>query len=275
MEDSIISSSLWSSIFTLVFLDGYSFRHMFDYLKSCESTCDVVMSADYIRISQCELSQAMLNIIEINVADLLEYYFYAVTPEITFRINIADINGIAKSIGKKEGLRIYKLENSNELRFQISNQSNFSTHLSINDFGTIKVQEVLGGIVYTEPTYIRTERDANVKVQTARFTKICKSISQVKSTNIRVIIYEEGIKFESKSDGDITAITDQIGICNNELMVFVINSSLFKNLNKISNLVNNNNSIVKFYIEENKPLKLIVPISMYGRLKVYLRPVSI
>jgi hypothetical protein len=281
---------MYIASFSATFLDGFSFRHIFDYLKSFNNECDFILTPSYMRIEQCDYTSTVFNVIDIKASNLLEYKFDSGTNdinEIYFRLNLHDTNNMFKMVLKKEGLRIYKFANSNELHFQIISHTNYSN----TDHGIVKLQEITERLVYELPTYTVPESNPSVKTQTLRIVKICKTISQVKTSKAKLIIYPNGIRFEAKMDGDIIVINDEIGQCGglvivgesggklklvrkidtSELMVLEIKTSILKSLSKIGDLVSSYGSIVKVFIEKDLPLKILSNVGVYGKLRVYLR----
>lgn len=288
LQDEFITPA-YASSFSATFIDGYSFRHLFDYLKNFNNNCSIILSNNRIRIEQSDYKSTIYNVVTINTNNLLEYKLAPADniDEIIFQVNISDIISMIKIVGKKDSVKLYKNSMSNKLRIKIANQANFNS--AFDESCSIKIQDSAEQYVYELPNYSKPETNPTAKAQTARFVKLCKSLSQVKCNNISIKLYPNGIRFEAKTDGELTSLVEDIGQCgdmvvvaNNystklvnkvnqkELATLYVRNSVIKNLNKLGNLISSHSSLVYFYVEEGYPLKILSRVGLYGKIRIYI-----
>lgn len=264
-----------SSYFVADFNDGYSLRNTLEYLKNTNSSGVLKFFPDKIVYEQSDKTKVIVNKIEINTSDLAHYEFYSENNLISIGLNISDVLSVTKTIGKKDGVRFYKLKDEQYLYIQIISQS--SNAVEKDNVSIIKPQQI-NLLPFEEPEYERSERTPNAAILSSKFSKLCKALSALKCETITVIGYPEGITFASISQGVLIGRIEKIGNVDDEPIdscienmkrpLIKIRCSTMKSLGKIGNLCTT--GMVKMFIEHGKPLKLISKIGNYGTLKSFI-----
>jgi len=263
------------SSFVADFNEGYFLRNMFEYLKNTNSSGIFVFKEDTITYEQSEQSKTIVNEFEINTSDLVRYEFNSVAP-IRIGLNLHDVLSITKTVGKKDGLRFYKLAKDPFLYIQIISQNNTNT-IEKDNFSVIKPQNIKP-LTFSPPEYSRTEKNPNVTLVNTRFIKLCKALSSLKCDTITAIGYPEGITLISMSQGILVGRIEKIGVVEDEPIenfeklpnnpIVKMRYSTMKFLGRIGNLCSS--GTIKIFMEKDKPMKLITKIGNYGVIRVYI-----
>ena len=287
--------------FVAVFNDGYTFRNLIEYLKGTNIRGHFRFGKDVIRYIQDNDGHTVLNEIEIDTSDLIEYEFESILPEIVIGIQIDMMRNITRAIGKKDSLRIYKVPNEDTIYLQIVGQT-----ASIDDqanVGHIQPLQVKTITDYTIPDYQRAERDPNCTVTATEFSKMCSGMSNLKVQTVTTTGYLRGVNFKAGTPGQVSGKIYQYGRINerskiitslqtisfdqskvikpegpvatlkirssNEIDTLTIPIAIIKSLAKLNNL--STAGTIKIFMEDKNPLKLLCNIGNYGKLRVYIR----
>jgi hypothetical protein len=284
-----MDNPLSSISFKIVINEGYSFRHLIEYLKSCDSMCIFIVSPNYIKIQQCGYDQIdfdnknILNEIDIDIKNI--NYTFDGKDEISFGVNVMELNNVfIKSIQKRDVVYIEKDKNSLDLNFHIGN---------IKEVAKIRLQ-ILDNIVYNKPPYYNIKEPSFI-VDSNQIIKACKKIATSKADKIMMYVYYGGLKFEAKRDGNISSIITEIGECNRyipieklsldsevklvtkvsktELISIKLRMSTIKSIHKMCSLIKSDNKDIHIYIEPGLPIKFIGNISTYGKINIYIKTI--
>lgn len=261
--------------------DGYSFRNLVEYLKTTNSRGNFIFREDGIHYSQSDSSNKVLNIVDIRACDLSYYRFFSAKPEIVIGINIPNFRTITKSIGKKDGARIYMYQNDPLLYIRILNQN--TKMLNKNNVNIIRPQSVERA-VYVVGEYKNPETSPNCTVPSIDFSKMCSAMNALRCSSVILQGYPKGVVFQAVLEGELIGRVDRFGDCNTDEMVpnftstpvsdeftklqIGVELSTIKALTKLNNL--STNGTIKIYMEPDLPIKIICNIGTYGRLTIHL-----
>ncbi len=285
----------------VVFYDGYTFRNLIEYIRTINTEGYFEFGKEYIHYMQHNSTNTILNQIEIDTTELIEYEFHSKINKFIIGFKIETIRNITRSIGKKDSLRIYKVPRDNRIYFQIIGQSSkMGNQDNIKYITPLQVNHI---IQYDVPKYERDERNPNCKVKSSIFTKMCTGMITFKCTSMTVKGYDNGLLFfgnagPGKLNGSVSRFGqiddnvnkfENLSTCNidfdlikppkkcaklkihssNNINVINIPVQIIKSLSKLNNL--SYSGFIKFIIEGDNPLKLITNIGSYGKLRIYIR----
>lgn len=281
--------------------EGYEIRNLITYLKGFHQRGNFRFAADYIRFEEASSSNAALNILEIDTAELYNYKFSSKAREIIMGVSLSDVHNVSKTIGKKDGVVFYKEPNDRILYVQVINHDTRTE--SPSNVCIIKTQTVEHK-KYTIPPYANTERHPNFHMASTSFVKACVAISSVKCELVTIHGHGRWAVMKAIREGGIAGRIERLGqvddqvrpVSPSETTITVdaitrpqaprpklllrntpapeeptlkLHRDTVKALSKLNNLLAN--GTIKFYLEPNKPLKLISRVGAYGMLRTYLR----
>src|SRR5579885_374396 len=275
-EENINTSMVYndpSASFVAEFYDGYSFRNLIGYLRGTNCKGSFSFSNNLIRYVQDDPSHTLLNQIEIQTYELTHYEFNSKSEEILMGVNIADVWCIAKTIRKKDVVRLYKKWDDLNLYIQIISNNNRSC--GWDNVSIIRPINDLVLTVYEMPGYGWDEKQPNFTVPSTDFSRICTALASIKCDFIEIHGFPQGATFKSMTKGDIVGRVETLGNCDltaPRSPIYQVKSSMVKALAKLNNL--SNMGTIKFYLEPNHPMKLLSQIGTYGTLCIYIRSSS-
>jgi hypothetical protein len=279
-------------LFYAEFSDGYSFRNLIEYLKSTNTNGNFIFHKNGISYSQHNNSNSLLNFIELRSCDLPVYIYRTTQESIKVGINLSNLRSITKSVGKKDSIRIFMVNESPLLHISISSPN--TKELNRNNISVIRPQK-LDDVQYELNEYERDESSPNCTTPAFDFNKMCSAMNALKCNHILVFGDDTSIIFKGMFDGDLVGRTDTFGLSKKKDLLFggysgmesetpqciqkpephqhsiKIDVSTIKALGKLNNL--SPNGTIKMYMEESLPFKMISNIGSYGKLIIYLRDI--
>lgn len=302
--DSDISYTDMESSFVAEFSDGYSFRNLIEYLRVTNTKGNFRFRKDLISYEQIDVDHLIVNQIQIHTCELTHYEMFSTNSEIIVGVNINDIRGITRTIGKKDSVRLFKHENDPLLYIQIIGQNNRGANRQ--NISVVRPQQV-DLVVYEIPEYHNGEKSPNCTIPSQDFAKTCTSLASVKCNYVSIFAMPRGIILEGVQEGSTFARKEQFGSCesytspiypvfnssstsysskhlivpsgpkpklivkteNTPILEIKVKMSLIKALAKINNL--SASGTVKVYAESGNPLKLNSKIGSCGNINIYIR----
>jgi hypothetical protein len=284
MDNNSDINPLYFLVFVIDFCDGYSLRSLFEYMKLTKNDVNVILSSNQIQFQQLNQEQGIFNHVEINSNDLTRYQYQSPYEYTVFTVNITDILGIIKSVGKKDGIRLSKSLNRLDLELVIFNNNSIDT-IDRSNISIIRLQNPVDNNIYEQPKY-KTDQPS-FTVQSNVLSKVTRGISTVRSGKIILYGYRHGLKMECNFPdmtmskictlGNIENVIQRATnnrvelvskVTNKPLVEITIRPYTIKNLHKIT--TTNTVSMVKFYIEEEMPIKILTSIGNFGRITVII-----
>ena len=294
-----------NSSFVAEFSEGYTFRNLIEYLRVTNTKGNFRFSRDFIYYEQIDADNTIVNQIEIQTCELTHYEITTQNEEIIVGINISDLRAITKTIGKKDGVRIFKHANDPLLYIQIISQSARSNNRQ--NVSIVRPQHV-DLVTYEIPEY-QSEKSPNCTIPTADFSKTCTSMSSVKCSYVTIYGLPKGLIIEGLQEGSMFGRREQFGNCdgyatsvpsvsagsssispkpdlrlnipsgpkpklvlrtdNTPIVKIKVKMSIVKALAKLNNLATM--GTIKAYAEPDNPMKFSCKIGGYGILRSYIR----
>jgi hypothetical protein len=291
-----------NSSFYSTFIDGSSLRYLIEYLRLISLEGVFIFHKNLITYQKGDDDGNIFNDIKIKTYELTDYEFSSSNPEISANINLAEFRNKTRTVGKKEQLDIYKRPNEpTNFYIQVRSQGK-----GANDAATLYCMPMRSEniTIYELPTYTRNKHNPNITIYQTDFTKLCKALVANKCNYADFIGYDKGILIKGyTSDGKIalvqeygklrttttkTSTTKSIITVSDtikpqvaapklnirdaeEIERFKIPNTTIKALSKLTGF--SPNGTIKFYIEKDKPMKLVTSIGNYGKLRILIRSV--
>jgi len=159
--------------------------------------------------------------------------------------------------------------------------------------------------LYEELIYERSLNDPNFNFSLGDFVKVCKNLSAIKCETVCILCYQNEIVLKAETEGKVSGHMERIGApASNvtkdlkdiitylpeaklddrpvEVMKLKVGRaviteihvprSIIKGLAQMNNICTG--GTIKFYIEPDRPIRLVCPIGHYGTLTVHLRGIT-
>jgi len=292
--------------FFATFIDGSSLRYLIDYLRLISIEGTLVFTKDSIIYQKEDEDKTILNNVKLRTFELTDYEFSSENSEITATINLSDLRNKTRTVGKKEQMDIYRrAEEPSNFYIQVRSQEKSSGDNAVFYCMPMRSESVK---IYELPEYSRGKYNPNCTVYQSDFSKLCKALVANKCNYAEFIGFEKGIIIKGYSADNKIIMVKEYGKCksssysktsttksiNNTFDKQTIKSDVapprlnikdageverfkipivnIKALSKINGFAAN--TTIKFYIQENCPMKISTPIGSYGELTILLRNCS-
>ena len=287
--------------FVIDFSYAYSLRELFKLLSliNCENGTFIIRQEGILYVNS-NANDRVITTINMNAEQFTRYEFSApTTGTILLPLNIKSFYSILSKIAKKEIFRIYKQAGDNRLYYQIL--SDTKSGLSdgeiayINPVSSTKIKD------FKLPNYNRSDLQPNCVVTSDSITTLCKDMKITNCESMRFYFFPKGLHvspikhttYRAFKFGEVdenvcaTPSLNKLPITNSTNKPINVNT-ITKITVKPRNLVeefnlhktfvyalasmNNINprGIVKFYAENNKPLRIVSSIGDYGTLQIFI-----
>lgn len=263
-------------LFVAIFSEAYSLRNMFSLVKQSISQINIVWSPDMISFVEVNDNKTIMYEVTIKKSELKDYRYNLcdndgnIIPSIATGVDISDMVKATRSLKRNDGAIIFLMPGNQILQMQLIRAKAKDGSRTTTNFIPIKEVENNG---YEAIKYDRSYDEPNTKVVASDFSTTCTTIVSMRCSNVEIIGYPRGITFKGiRTDRSVASI-ERFGFSNEGddiINKIGIPISTVKALGKINNL-SVNGAMLKFYIEHDKPLKIISPIGTYGILSVLLR----
>jgi hypothetical protein len=303
------------TLFLMHIMDGYSFRNAIGIVKSETDYATMVLSPKSIEISFINASKCAIHKVVLNTQEFTMYRYNIrdadgeLCPEFPIAFETNEMFNTTKSIGRRDGVRLYWLPGDNRLSVQ-------PMKMSTKDPGR-------AGALYVKiltMEHIRYDvsgsysTDPNIRVQAKEFADICSQANTLKCTNLEIMGHSSGVSFKgilpnqtiacinrftsqtevpklpTKGGPDnIDEIDNLIGnlrisempamvpsglslnvVKSEDMMTVKVPIATVKALSKIHN-ISPAGTLLRFYFAEGKPTKVESPIGTYGVYTICLR----
>jgi hypothetical protein len=272
------------------FHDGYSLRNVFQFLRNTCRCVHMLFGEDSIVIKEENAKGSIFAECEIRVDDLTDYIFNCPVEPLVCSFDAIEMQKATKAVGKKDGIKLYvKGGNNPSIYIEVLNVGSGS-------FGDgLKLVPLIDSkpAVFTDMEYKR--KKANARPPINQFSKFCADIASHKCTSINIIGFETGILIQGM-ESNIPKTIKRFGNINlpalpnmngryimdgdtskpqlnihypDEVARITIDTHPIQAMGKFNNLCPT--GIIKIFLEEDKPLKIISNIGCYGTLTLYIK----
>lgn len=286
-------------IIAATFTDGYSARNVLGFFRQACTRANIIFEPDQITIKEADATFTILADCRIDTDDLTEYQYNAfdddgeLIPAVACGFETLEMQKATKMVGKKDAIKLYtKKEDNPKLYIQVihaGSKSDNNLGLRIVNIMDVEVNE------YDDIKYER--KSPNSRAASTEFAKICADFSSLKCTYTNVIGFEEGIMFQGIESGTVKSVETYGKIPDRRMMAsstqyepqrseegsqkpkliitqpgeifrIRISSKTIRAMTKFNNL--SPTGVIKFFMEEGMPLKIVSPIGCYGKLTLYI-----
>jgi len=302
-------------LFLLYLEDGYTFKNTMAILKAVSDTATMILTTDSIEISVSNNEKNGIHFVKLQTGDFTKYVYNFIgengelIPRRPISFDTKKLSNSMKSIGKKDGLRIYLTEGDNKLLVQPVKVSS-DEH---NNSSAIFVDIINAEFVQITPPDIEN-RKPNVKVPSKSFTDMYSIVNTNNGSYIEIIGKEKSVTFIGKTSSnnllyhrsfnsqivigganninedflvsqlkklDMTETANQpvTEDVNNRVQLSVISPDdivtvispmqTLKPLSKIYN-ISGPNTQLKFYFTRNSSVMIESPIGNYGKYAIVI-----
>lgn len=270
--------------------DGFTFRNIIEYLKTTVSDGNIRFKKNRICIKRKDPLDKVYVEVELDTEAMGNYEFNSTLEHIVFGVDFPKVRNVTNSIGKKESFRLW-LPDQKTMNMQwLSNQKSITSSGS-NSIVTFVNKEIDDDHdVVIDDIY---PEKPNCVIMSNEFSDMCKSICSLKSKEIIITGFPQGIIFEACSGTEITKSRHKFGDCSlsldekprfspsiNKLKKLDINYDTNKEIIKITISINNlkalskknfgPNSSLHFFMVKEGPIKIVARGGSYATIKTYL-----
>lgn len=300
-------------LFMIHILDGYSFRNLMGIIKHEINQASMILSEKSIEISFISSNGHSGHNILLFPYDCAKWSYNLrdeygeLYEEFPIAFDTTQFFNTTKSIGKRDGIRIYLLPGDDKLSVQLLKVS--TKNPGSAEIFMIKILNIEHSR-YTPPVYTT---EPNIRVLAKDFTEMCGCVIDQRCETLdaeadnnaiifkgiqanRNVAYikryegqnnqcsqQESVQLASNIN-DISNMlrnmsTDEkkptnrpklrLNVVSNNNVSVKIPIVTIKSISKIHN-ISNNNTLLKFYVEKGKPLKISSSISGYGLYEITL-----
>lgn len=289
------------------FSDGYSLRNVLAFVRQTCTRANLIFTKDSITIKEADATDTILAHCEIYADDLTEYQYNFCDDQgnpieaMACGFMTVDMQKATKMVGKKDAIKISTIREKNpKIYVQVTHAGSKSdSNLGLRIVPTLDV-EVHD---FKEIPYKRTS--PNARAPSTEFAKVCTDFSSLKCTYTDIIGFDNGIMFQGVESGTIKSI-ETYGKVNKfkphniisastkyslspanpganapklhvsmkgEVSRVRINGKTIRAMCKFNNL--SPTGVIKFFLEDGNPLKIVSPVGCYGRLTLYIKDMGI
>jgi len=263
------------TFFGIIIPDAFGFRALIEFLNHAGFriiTLYVTSEAIYIKERNEDMN------IDIDVEfDLLRLNSSYEAPVKSYKVGL-DTGRLAtelKMATVKTALQITKEKGDDYLTF-----SSYGQNISGDPTNTVIIDPV-------EPTTLKgkwklnelhaDELLCNAFISALDFSKLCAGYKEKKKTRdqkilpVRITGYHGGFAFSASSPSGCAPRISSRGDTSNEtkILSYTVPQALVKSLGEIHKF-NKQNGIVSLFFEENKPIKIMIPVSNFALIRLYV-----
>jgi hypothetical protein len=303
------------TLFLMHIMDGYSFRNAIGIVKSETEYATMVLSPKAIEISFINTSKCAIHKLVLNTQEFTMYRYNIrdpdgeLYPEFPIAFETNEMFNTTKSIGRRDGVRLYWLPGDNRLSVQ-------PMKMSTKDPGRagalyvkiLTIEHLRYDVQGSYPT------DPNIRVQAKEFADICSQANTLKCTNLEIVGHSSGVSFKGilpnqtiacinrfTSQTEVPKLQTRGSLSNMEEIDYLIDnlrinempgniqSGLSLNIIKSENMItvrlpiatvkalskihniSPSGTLLRFYFAEGKPTKVESPVGTYGLYTICLR----
>ena len=301
------------TLFLMYITDGYSFRNTIGIIKSETEYATMLVSPRSIEISFMNSSKCAVHKIDLRPPEFAMYVYNIrdgegnLMPEYPITFETSEMFNTTKSIGRRDGIRLYWMKDDNKVNVQPIKMSTKDPGRAGASFVKIHNMEYFR---YDTGVY---NPDPNVRVSAKDFADICSQANTLKCTSLDIVGQSNAVTFQGRLANNTVAsvnrfvsqtdvpkmvrmvanmdvIDNMLGnlrvtenpapqpatglslniIKSEDFMTVRVPISTVKALSKIHN-ISANGTLLRFYFGENKPTKLESPIGTYGSYTICIR----
>lgn len=301
------------TLFLMYITDGYSFRNTIGIMKSESEYVTMIVSPKAIEISFLNSSKCAVHEIKLLPHEFARYVYNIcdaegkLLPEYPITFETTEMFNTTKSIGRRDGIRLYWMAGDNKLSVQ-------PIKMSTKDPGRAGALFVkLHNKEYFKYDTGDHNPDPNVRVSAKEFADLCSQANTIKCTSLDIIGQANAVIFKSIAANNTVAsvnrFVSQVGVPetsrsianmdeidnmletlrvtetpapqpttglslnvvkSEDYMTVRVPIATVKALSKIHN-ISAPGTLLRFYFGERKPTKIETPIGTYGSYTISLR----
>lgn len=283
------------------FSDGYSFRNVLGFFRQTCTRANFIFTPEGITIKESDATDTILAHAEIYADDLTEYQYNAyddngnLIEALACGFMTLEMQKSTKMVGKKDAIKLYTKKEENPIIYIQVMHAGSKSDNSL----TLRIVPILEVDLHDFKDIEYKRQSPNTRAASTDFAKICADFSSLKCTYTDVIGFSDGIMFQGIESGTVKSVetfgnvtTDIRPILSSSIKYSIsssssgskprlnismpgeicrirINSKIIRSMIKFNNL--SPTGIIKFFLEDRNPLKIVSSIGCYGRLTLYIK----
>lgn len=271
-------------IFSLTILNGYSFRHLFEFSKRVFREMPLIFSRSGITSATCSSNRQIVVNAILRREDIP---FFHVNPRLVnmpatqetewyhvVNIDTVEMFESVRNIVKKDSVKLCQYADSPRT-------------LEIVIFGSKMHRQTISTRPYTPVSYYiadeikRPTACPNLSVSIAKFCGCLSRLLRSKTGKYNFRVYSNGVSFTSVSDAAFSVSFKDLGnghggtapFDTEPLVTTIVTSQLMTALAKIANF--SRDGAIKFYCAGTNVVRVEAPIGAYGTLRFFISSVAV
>ena len=251
--------------------DGSSFKSMIEFMLTSTgcSTIDLYVTEEGMQFIGKDPNNTILVKTDLRKGDMLSHTYISDKPFYYTQLGLT-IKQCISCITKKSGLRIYKDSDSDYIYLAANSGST-----SGENVGMIKPPDVYKITKPLIPEYV-DEDDATCKIPTSVFSARCNDASKGSHKSVTLTSYASGwmglatglVDDGVGTSGRFSAFGEKVDD-DEAVSKITIKKKTLKSLTKI--LAMAPSGIIKIYLDDDNPLKILGNIGHYGQIRIYIK----
>lgn len=259
---------------------GYSFRQLVEFMKKAVLSMPIFCSSDKIYTYRGNGKKTLVTYTVAERKNLTKYIFnkqninYPNEGYHIINLKLEEFHSQIKSLGKKEGLRIYQIKSKPEMVW-----IQFFGGKTENGWIQVRTEKYEPNIYNVDERNPRPSDNPNVTIPLASFCTAITGNARQKCPHVTLRSYEYGAELFSSNESGTTVKRTPWGEVNpvysngnksKPTNCYDINVALSEltALTKISNF--QNEGIVRLYCSNNNIVRLEIPLGCYATCFIYL-----
>jgi hypothetical protein len=193
--------------FDAVFRDGYTIRHLIEYLKNTNFDGIFEMSKEGIAYEMENSNNTILNMLEIRASDITYYYNAELGDRVEIGLSLAEFSRNTK-VGKKDGFRMFRETGEDQISCQhlCTNAQNSGN----SDRSYVNPKKVVRELFFID--FPIPENSPNYTISITEFSRVCAKILLFNPSKTMLTVYSKGIKLEAYDSNDRKCKENNFGL---------------------------------------------------------------
>jgi len=260
--------------FGIIIPDAFGFRSLVEFLNHVGFKIITL----YVSSSRVYIKERNENVnIDVDVDfDLLRLNFYYTSTLKFFKVSLdtAKLAAELKMATVKTSLQIVKETNEKALTFSV-----YSQNISGDPSNTVIIDPIERTTIQRKWQINELEEDelnSNFFVSALDFSKLSSAFKEKKKNrdqkilSVRITGYNEGFVFSATAPNGGPRVSSRgETTLEDKILSYTVPQTLIDSFSDIHKF-NKQNGIVNFFFEKNKPIKIMIPVSNFALIRLYI-----
>lgn len=251
--------------------EGYSLRNTICMLKNESDEITMVLDRDTITIKFQNKGQYAIHEVTIHGKKLENFKYNIESASYPITVNTTELVNATKSVGRKDGLKIYWLEGQSKIIIEPIKSSKDAGSTAMT-FVNIINKEYNGSDFFNNQS-----ADLNIKIQARVFSELCSQANTSKCNYLEIGTTQKEVHFVGIMPDGTTGLESNHPYPNSApdastdtVIKIRVPMATIKTLSKLYN-ISPSGALLKLSFAANNPIRIKSKIGYYGTYKIYLR----